>query len=184
MRYFNKLAGTQCYLSPINVEDAETYAAWLNDPEIARSLLMTADNISLVTQRQRLEELAAGHLYSVVNPATDTVIGSAGLKDIDNLHRTCLISVFIGEKELWGQGYGAEAMRLLLGYAFDHLNLHSVRLTVFAFNSRAIALYRRLGFKEAGRWRDGLRREGRFHDVILMDILENEFRAASVPAGT
>jgi RimJ/RimL family protein N-acetyltransferase len=120
----------------------------------------------------------------VVNLATDTVIGSAGLKDIDNLHRTCLISVFIGEKELWGQGYGAEAMRLLLGYAFDHLNLHSVRLTVFAFNSRAIALYRRLGFKEAGRWRDGLRREGRFHDVILMDILENEFRAASVPAGT
>jgi RimJ/RimL family protein N-acetyltransferase len=176
MRYFKKLVGTKCYLSPVNLDDAETYTAWLNDLEVTRTLDAAGHSFSLSGERRQLEKLVDDHVYGIVDLETDALVGNVGLTGIDQLHRTCSIGVFIGNKAYWGQGYGPEAMRLLLGYTFDYLNMHSVRLSLFDFNARGLAAYRKLGFKEAGRWREALFREGRFHDVIMMDLLEEEFR--------
>ncbi len=179
MRYFRKLVGTKCFLTPVNVDDAETYTAWLNDLEVTRTLGLAGSPISLGYERQILEKVAQEHVYGIVDLETELLIGNVGLHNIDHLHRTCIIGILIGNKEYWGKGYGPEAMRLLLGFAFDYLNMHSVKLMVYDFNERGYASYKKLGFKEAGRWRDGVLREGRYHDVIMMDILEEEFRAGA-----
>jgi RimJ/RimL family protein N-acetyltransferase len=55
------------------------------------------------------------------------------------------------------------------------MNMHRVYLQVFDFNSRAIALYEQLGFREEGRFRDAVFREGRYCDVVVMSMLESEF---------
>ena len=91
-----------------------------------------------------------------------------------------MVGIFIGEKESWGKGCGTEAMRLLLDYAFNLLNLHSVMLGAFEFNERAIRTYRSLGFKEIGR-----RRQARIvgpakYDAVLMDLLASEFESPVV----
>ena len=81
------------------------------------------------------------------------------------------------KRTYWGKGYGADATRLLLEYAFTLLNLNSVMLGVFAFNERAIACYRRVGFREIGRRRQARIIGGQKHDAILMDILAEEFES-------
>ena len=180
MRYVKKLVGSKCYLSPINPDDAETFTTWLNDIEVTRTLGMAASSISLASERQILEKVAQEHVYGIVDLATDTLLGNVGLHQIDHAHRSCVIGIFIGDKSAWGKGYGPEALRLLMGFAFDYLNMHTVKLMVYEFNARARAAYAKIGFKEAGRWRDAVFREGRFHDVIMMDMLEDEFRAGAV----
>lgn len=179
MGYVKKLVGAKCYLSPICLDDAEAFTAWLNDLEVTRTLALAASSISLSYEREILEKVAKEHVYGIVELATDKLIGNVGLHCIDQAHRSCMIGIFIGDKSAWGKGYGPEAMRLLMGFAFDYLNMHSVKLMVYDFNARGRAAYAKLGFKEAGRWRDGLFREGRWHDIVMMDILEEEFRSGA-----
>ncbi len=91
-------------------------------------------------------------------------------------HRDAFLGIGIGERADWGQGYGGEAMRLILRYAFDELNLRRVTLTVFEYNERAIHLYHKLGFKDEGRQRQRLRRDGRLWDVLFMGLLREEWK--------
>jgi diamine N-acetyltransferase len=83
----------------------------------------------------------------------------------------------IGERDCWGKGYGTEATRLLLDYAFTWVHLHSVTLRVFGHNARGLRAYRRAGFKVIGRWREAYRLGERVEDVIFMDCLATEFRS-------
>ena len=177
-RYFPKMIGERCYLSPISLDDTETYTAWLNDLEVMRNVTVAAHAISLSREREILERLAKDHNYAIVETEHDRLIGNCGLLDIDNLNGTCEIGIFIGDKEYWGRGYGPEAMTLLLGYAFDYLNMRNIWLRVYDFNERGIAAYRKLGFREVGRRRNALRRGGVEYDVIFMDILDDEFRVS------
>ena len=79
------------------------------------------------------------------------------------------------KEEYLSKGYGTEAIRVLLDYGFNYMNLHSIKLTVFAFNERALRCYKKCGFKETGRNRENRFINGKYYDTILMDILAEEF---------
>ena len=102
-------------------------------------------------------------------------IGTAGLMSIHHLHRTAEFGIGIGERDCWGRGYGTEATRLILDYAFNVLALHNVMLRVFSYNERAIRAYLRVGFREIGRRRQAQRIGSRVYDVVLMDCLATDF---------
>ncbi|MBL7064270.1 MAG: GNAT family N-acetyltransferase [Anaerolineae bacterium] len=70
----------------------------------------------------------------------DDLIGYVELDGIIWPHSVCGFSVAIGDRANWGKGYGYEAARLALAFAFDELNLHRVTATVFSNNERSIAL--------------------------------------------
>ena len=73
-------------------------------------------------------------------------------------------------------GYGTESLRLLLDYGFNYLNLNNIHLGVKAFNERAIACYKKVGFKEYGRRREAYFLNGKYYDHVFMDILAREFK--------
>jgi len=83
----------------------------------------------------------------------------------------------IGEKDCWGRGYGTDAIRALLRFAFREMNLNRVWLTTGENNPRALACYRKCGFREEGHLRQDRYLEGRYWDTILMGILREEFEA-------
>lgn len=85
------------------------------------------------------------------------------------------MGIVIGDKNLWGHGYGNEATKLILEYGFKHLKLHRIQLMVLDFNKRAQHLYKKLGFVVEGIQREARLVNGEWHDVILMGILEKEF---------
>lgn len=176
MSYYKKLIGNRIYLSPINLEDAPLYTRWLNDLSVTRNLTLASQQITLHVEKSALEHLSKEHQYAVVTLEDDRLIGGCGFHHIDFLHQTAEIGIFIGEASYRGKGYGPEALDLLLGYGFDFLNLHSVMLRVFEFNQHASSCYRKLGFSEIGRMREALRLGGNRYDILMMDLLESEYR--------
>jgi RimJ/RimL family protein N-acetyltransferase len=173
-RYYKKLVGERCYLSPMNPDDASKYCAWLNDLEVSRNLTMSGKNVSLVGEREYLEQASKSHNYAIVTTDEDRLIGNCGLGGINHLHGTCEIGIFIGNKDYWGKGYGPEAMKLLAAYAFDYLNMRNIMLIVYSFNERAIKAYRKIGFHEMGRRRNAYVIEGGEHDIVYMDMLRDD----------
>jgi len=91
------------------------------------------------------------------------------------LHRTAVFGILIGEPEMRGKGYGTEATRLMLDYAFTVLSLHSVSLTTDQHNLAGQHAYRKAGFTECGRQRQNRLKGGIYHDTIHMDCLASEF---------
>jgi len=173
--YFKKLVGKKCYLSPMDLNDAEKYTEWLNDLEITTGLQVYEGIFNVESEREILKEISQKHNYSIIDIETNELIGSCGFSVIDNLNQTAENGIFIGNKKFWDKGYGTEAMVLLMDYGFKALNLHNIFLRVFSFNERAIRCYEKIGFKTIGRRREALKRGDKTFDIIFMDILYNEF---------
>jgi RimJ/RimL family protein N-acetyltransferase len=173
--YFRKMTGKKCYLSPIDVNDVEKFTEWLNDLEVTENLIVYSQIISLENEKEFLEKLSREHTYSIVDNDSNKLIGNCGFVSIDHLNQTAEVGIFIGDKKYWNNGYGSEALSLLLDYGFKALNLHNVSLRVYSFNERAKKSYEKIGFKIIGKNREALLRGNERHDIIFMDILRNEF---------
>ena len=168
-----------------------TFQRWYSDPEVAR-LTRYQDG------PMRPEEIERFFTARVIGPDTftmaihirdtDRLIGSCAFSQLDADNGSALYHITIGEKDVWGQGYGTEATALMLEHAFTRLSLHRVALSVFAFNERAIRSYEKAGFAVEGRAREAIWRSGRFWDEITMSVLEQEWRSrngqAARPEGT
>jgi RimJ/RimL family protein N-acetyltransferase len=82
----------------------------------------------------------------------------------------------LGDKAYWNQGYGSEALRLLVQYGFETMRLHRIWLRVLATNPRAIRAYEKIGFVHEGRMREAQFAHGKHHDILLMSILRPEWK--------
>jgi diamine N-acetyltransferase len=76
-----------------------------------------------------------------------------------------------------GAGRGRQACERVLQYVFDTLGAHRLSLDVIETNERAARLYSSLGFKREGLMREAFRRDGEYRSLILMSLLEAEYRA-------
>jgi RimJ/RimL family protein N-acetyltransferase len=95
--------------------------------------------------------------------AAGGLIGQGGLYRIDYFNRRCELGIALGQA-FWGKGFGQDAVRTLVDYAFTHLNMNRVALQVLADNARAVGAYRKAGFVEEGRLRQHAWVCGRFED--------------------
>ncbi len=183
MPYYKKLVGDKCYLSPCCLDDAEKWTEWDNDLEVTIPL---GDEAYIPYSLAKMRDILSGviksqdHIFSIVDLETDAAIGRCILFDIDRVNRKAMLGIVIGEKAYWGKGYGQDAMKLLLDYGFNLLNLNSVMLGTFSFNERAIGCYKKVGFKEIGRRRQARIIGGKRFDAVLMDILAEEFQSVYV----
>lgn len=182
MPRIRQLSGERCYLTPPLVEDAADWHAWLSDLRVSLPLGDEAYAPVSIAALQQLIEAPGEHcrLFALCLVADDRPIGRGILFNLDFINRSGELGLFIGAPACWGQGLGREATALLLDYAFGLLNLNSVMLGAFAFNERALACYRSVGFREIGRRRAARIVAGRAYDVVLMDLLASEFDSHQV----
>jgi RimJ/RimL family protein N-acetyltransferase len=106
---------------------------------------------------------------------TSQLIGHTSLWGDDPRNRAAMMAIVVGEEHT-GQGYGTDALQVLLRYGFGEMGLHRIELGVYAYNTRAQAIYRSIGFTEEGRRRETVLHDGVFHDDVVMAMLEQEWR--------
>jgi UDP-4-amino-4,6-dideoxy-N-acetyl-beta-L-altrosamine N-acetyltransferase len=172
------LKGERVTLRAIEREDIPRFLRWLNDPEVTRYLTIFMP-LSREEEERWFEQQLGDRNRKVLAIETESGehIGNISLEDIDWKNRRATLGIVIGEKERWGQGYGTDAIRTLLRFAFEELNLNRVQLDVFDFNERARRCYRRCGFREEGILRQAHYTEGRYHDVVRMAILRSDWES-------
>lgn len=104
-------------------------------------------------------------------------IGFINLFDIKYPNASAMFAIGIGEADYRGKGYGSEALRLLLDYAFDELGLYRVSLRVLSYNTAAIRTYEKIGFIREGTQRGAGWRSGERYDIHFYGILRDEWVA-------
>lgn len=172
------LTGKRVYLRPMENEDLDLfYAKALWDREGRRltgtQTVFTRRGVQNWFDKNATDESRIDLIVCLEE--NDQPIGDIAVLDIDHQNRNAVVRIAIFDHEFWGNGYGTEAMSLLLEYGFGMLNLHRVGLDVFSFNKRGINAYKKLGFKQEGIIRDALFYDGEYHDSVLMGVKEDEF---------
>ncbi|WP_263706472.1 GNAT family N-acetyltransferase [Shouchella tritolerans] len=166
-------------LRKVTIDDAELYHTWRNDMEVMRNTSPSLDIYTIEATRGFVEQVILGSntakSYMIIEKENEKPIGITTLINIDDKNRNAECIIDIGEKDFWGKGYGREALTLLLNYSFLEMNLHRVYLRVFSFNKKAIRLYEKLGFRHEGTSREALFREGVWHDIVQMGLLQGEY---------
>jgi RimJ/RimL family protein N-acetyltransferase len=172
------IEGKLTRLRPVQADDADRYVEWMNDPEVIRHLSARYP-ISHAWEEEWLASAAKRVSPPDISLAIETLdgrhIGSIGLHGIGPEDRHASLGIVIGAKDCWSQGYGSDALRALLRFGFDEINLNRVWLEVFADNARAIASYKKCGFVEEGRLRQHWFRRGAYRDSLIMGVLREEF---------
>lgn len=167
--------------------DIPTYVNWLNDPEVRQGISIYLP-MSQVEEENWFESMGKHPVeervlcIEVRQPADEgqleswKLIGNCSFFDINWRNRSTEFGILIGEKAYWNQGYGTEAVRLLLKLGFETFNLNRIYLRVFETNPRAIRAYEKAGFIQEGCQRQGEYQNGRYIDVLVMSILREEWR--------
>ncbi len=160
-------------------ENLAAFRRWYADPEIARLARyqegpMRPEEIDRFFQSRVIgpESLA----MAIHERATNRLIGTCALSQMDGENGSAIFHVTIGEKDAWGHGFGTEATRLMVDHAIGTLKLHRVSLSVFEFNERAIRAYAACGFVAEGRAREAIWRDRGWWDEVTMSILEPDWR--------
>lgn len=178
MKYYKKIEGKRIYLSPLNIEDAETYLKWLNDRSVTEGTHGVHRVYNIEIEKEWISnELQKGkYTFGIVLKENDKLIGNCGIMNPNFIDGTAQLGIFIGEEKYRNNGYGSEALKLLLDYGFNILRLHNISLDVFSFNKRAINCYKKIGFKEYGRRHECYFLDGKYHDEISMEILVDDYK--------
>ncbi|WP_367568992.1 GNAT family N-acetyltransferase [Lacrimispora sp.] len=174
MKYYKKLIGSKVYLSPMCLDDAETYTKWLNDLSVTEKLGTSHNMVSVSGEQEWIKENSQGTQFAIIKAENDELIGNCGFNSVDQIHQCGEVGIFIGDEKNQNNGYGSEAMGLLVDFGFNYLNLNNIMLKVFSFNENAVNCYKKAGFKEIGRRRQAYYLKGKYYDQIFMDIIRSD----------
>ncbi|HEY3062088.1 MAG TPA: GNAT family protein [Chloroflexota bacterium] len=178
------VVGERVALGPIRRDQLPLYYRWNNDLDVLR----TTSSVRATTLEafERLFDASIGaddqlH-FTIYERESVRPVGGVNLQHINHRDRNAQFAIAIGEKDCWGKGYGTEATRLMLDYAFNALGLHTVLLWVLAYNTAGMRAYQRAGFVEAGRWHEAHRLGQVVHDVVFMECRATAFESPVLAA--
>jgi diamine N-acetyltransferase len=177
------VVGAKVALGPLRHDLISLYQQWFNSFELLRTLDRQLKPVSLDQVERWFEARATpAHIGSVVvftiyERDTWRPIGNTALEQINLRDRTAEFGIFIGESDLRGSGYGTEATRLMLDYAFTGLGLQNIMLRVWEYNLAGIRVYEKAGFREFGRRTRAHLLNGEWWDDIYMQVLADDFRS-------
>lgn len=172
------LEGKRIYLREVRPCDVnDDYYRWLNDPEVGRYLETrfkpnSPDRIAAYVRE--VEEKSDQVFMAIIVKRGKQHIGNIKIGPINWYHRLSDVSILIGEKDYWGKGYGTEAIQLIVGYAFNVLNLHKLSAGAYAGNIGSIRAFEKANFLREGLRKKHRFQEGAYVDEVLLGIVRRE----------
>ena len=168
------------YLRELTLNDVEDRFRWCLDKEVTKHLNMP-EKYPPFSKEETMSWIKMcinktnGYEQKAIVTEEGRHIGWIDLKNIDKLNKHAELGVAIGDKTYWGKGYGFSAMKEMLQWGFNELDLNKIWLRVEVDNEKAIKSYKRIGYVEEGILRQDRLRNGEFVDRLRMSILRHEF---------
>jgi len=171
------LMGRLVYLREYRKSDVETAHKYINDYEVKRMLVPGIPFPLRLEEEEKWYDSQSAfkdiYNFAIARIEDDEYLGGCGINEVDWKNSVAAVGIFLG-KQFWNAGYGTDAMRVLLAFVFDQMNINKAKLNVYSFNKRAIKSYTKCGFQIEGTLRQEIFRDGAFHDEIVMGILRSE----------
>lgn len=171
--------GEKIRLREYKKEDIKLAQEYINDSEIKKLLNPGIPFLYTYEDEEKwYENLSASkdtYNFAIETLEDKKYIGGCGINEVDWKNSYVVVGIFIGDKDYLGKGYGTDAMKVLMHFVFEQMNIHKIKLNVFSFNKRAIKSYEKCGFKVEGILRDELFVDGKYHDEVSMGILREEY---------
>lgn len=174
------IEGTRLYFRPLEVQDEPLLCKWINDPAVRRYNAHRGP-LNLLREREFIDGQGKNpqeYVFGVVAKNGDRLIGTVALRGVDSVNRSAVLGIAIGDTAWQNRGYGSEAIKLLLKYGFEELNLNRIGLHVFAENWRAIRTYQKAGFVQEGCARQAQYRNGHYQDEYHFAMLRSEWETS------
>lgn len=170
-----KIVGQNIFLKNLSqINATNKYCNWLNDPEVNKYLETRSATITQLKKYIREKNKNPNCLFlGIFLKGNNKHIGNIKLEPIDLKNLKATLGILIGDKNYWGKGIGREAIRLLLDYASQKLNLKEINLGVISENKRAIAFFKKAGFKIHHIEKEQIQHNEKTFDKIIM-VIKNE----------
>ena len=170
------IAGDLVILRALESSDLERCYRWMNDPNIVRTL-KSRYPMPFEKEAEWLESAVSTNAterhFAVERKDNRTHIGNASLHDIEWVSRTAAFGLFIGDPSAWNRGFGTDAVRSLVRFAFEEMNLRKLKINVFDYNDRARHVLEAIGFVQEGKLQKEFFREGQYHDIVIFSIFSD-----------
>lgn len=132
------------YIRPLMESDALVSWRWRNNPEIwkytgSHPNMEVTPEVELGWIRKAILDPSTIRFAICVHHITDiSYIGNVHLSEVDYQKSSAVFNIFIGDRTVWGKGYGTQATHLILMYAKDILKLKKIYLSVRKENTAAV----------------------------------------------
>jgi len=176
------LEGTAVILRGLELDDVDELMQHWNNPEHRRNILNKSpqsrdEEIEWIKRGWQLRNEGKAYIFAIIYKETNLYIGHLGLEIKDQTSRRGSLGIVIFNTKFWNKGLGTEAMHLIVEYAFNVLNLHSVELELFANHPQAQHCYEKVGFKVVGKRREAYFNDGKYVNSLIMDLLRSEWNS-------
>ena len=174
------LKGSRVILKPPERKYIDFFLKWMSDVETTQYLKMYRPLTREMEEEwfdnlKNREDLFLFSIFISLENGNERIIGNCSI-GVDWKNRVGTSGIVIGEKDCLGKGYGTEAMKLLIKYGFNTLNLNRIQLETYEFNIRAFKSYKKAGFIEEGKRRQAIYVNGKYHDAYMLGILKSEWQ--------
>lgn len=168
------IQGERARLEPASETLIEMYCRWFADPEVNLYTLRFPPSRAMAAEW--LEKMSSSNTDVLWAVARDgRVVGMVQIDTINWQQRRAEVAVIIGEKSEWGKGIATDALRLIVRYAFEELNLEKLQGEAVAENIGSIRALEKAGFRQLGLARKHFYQNGRWSDMWLGEVLRDEW---------
>lgn len=162
-------------LVSLTEKDLELVREWRNSPEVSQ-YMYTENTITKVQQENWFKKISQEETskYWIIK-YDNNKIGVANLSDIDKRNSKCFWGFYLGNSSIRGQGIGAKIEFNVLKYVFEEISLNKLCGEVLSFNEKVVKMHEKFGFRREGYLRSHVQKSDKFHDVVVIGLLSNEW---------
>ena len=170
------IEGKRTKMRPIERKDLKYTLEWANDPEISYYTGYMFP-ISMEMEEKWYERILAAEdrRTFIIETKNNEVIGLTAILNIDWKNRKAELSMLIGNKKMWGKGYGRESVRTMLNHIFNNMGMNKVYGRIIDYNQAALKMDLGAGYSQEGYIKEDILIQGEFHDRYLIGITKAEF---------
>ncbi|WP_286033939.1 GNAT family N-acetyltransferase [Fusobacterium necrogenes] len=170
------IKGKVVTLRAIEKEDLELLREMLNDSEMENLVVGWSFPVSKYQQEKWYENSIndKNNLRFIVEVEGEA-LGLATLTDIDWKNRKAFHGMKLAKQSNRRRGIGRDTVMAIMKYAFDELQLNRLDGSWFEENIPSKTMYMKCGWKEEGRLREYIFKNGRYRDLISTGVLKKEY---------